>query len=72
MSKRTKREQRIRENPENVSLEDFEGLINTYGYIKGNSSHLKARVGSFTLPYKKENPAKPVYVKELLKIIDSL
>lgn len=72
MNKRDKREQRIRQNPTNVSLEDFEGLVNTYGYIKGSGSHLKARIGAFTLPYKRENPVKTVYVKELPKLIDSL
>ena len=72
MSKQDKREKKIRQNPKNVSLEDFERLINTYGYIKGSGSHLKARIGAFTLPYKRENPIKPIYVKELLKLIDSL
>jgi len=50
MSKQDKREKKIRQNPKNVSLEDFERLINTYGYIKGSGSHLKARIGAFTLP----------------------
>jgi hypothetical protein len=72
MSKQDKREQKIRQNPTNVSLKDFEGLINTYGYIKGNGGHPKARIGAFTMPYKRENPVKPCYVKDLLKIIDSL
>lgn len=72
MSKQDKREQRIRLNPTNVSLEDFEALVNQYGYIKGSGSHLKARIGSYTMPYKRENPIKPAYVKELLKLIDSL
>lgn len=72
MTKKDKREQRIRQNPNNVSLQDFETLINEYGYIKMSGSHPKARIGAFTLPYKRENPVKPVYVKELLKLIDGL
>ena len=72
MPKRDKREQRIRNNPGNVSLEDFEALINTYGYIKEGGSHPKARIGTRTMPYKRENPVKPVYVEELLRIIDGL
>lgn len=72
MSQAEKREQKIRQNPTNVSLEDFEALINQYGYIKGSGSHLKARIGHYTMPYKRENPVKPCYVKDLLQIIDSL
>lgn len=34
MTKREKREARIRDNTNNVSLEDFEALINQYGRIK--------------------------------------
>jgi adenylosuccinate lyase len=72
MSKRSKREERIRKSPNNVSLEDFEDLIKEHGYIKEGGKHPKARIGSLTMPYKRENPVKPVYVKELLRIIDSL
>ncbi len=72
MGKKSKREERIRKSPNNVSLEDFEALIREYGYIKEGGKHPKARIGSFTMPYKRENPVKPVYVKELLRIIDSL
>jgi len=56
----------------NVSLEDFEALINQYGFIKSKGSHPKARIGNYTMPYKRENPVKICYVKELLQIIDSL
>ena len=72
MTKAEKREQKIRKNIANVSLDDFEALINQYGYIKGSGSHLKARISIFTMPYKRENPVKSCYVKELLQIIDSL
>jgi len=72
MSKKSKREYKIRENPNNVSLEDFEALINEYGYIKGGGKHPKARIGTRTMPYKRESPIKPVYVKELTRIIDGL
>jgi hypothetical protein len=72
MSKQEKREQRIRLNPTNVSLQDFEYLINQYGQIKISGSHFKAVISENTLPYKRENPVKPVYVKNLLKLIDRL
>lgn len=71
MSKAEKREQRIRENVTNISLEDFEALINQYGYIKEGGSHPKAIIGNVTFPYKRENPIKPAYVKGILEIIDS-
>ena len=72
MSKQEKIEQQIRNNPTNVSLEDFEALINMYGYIKEKGSHPKARIGNETMPYKRENPVKPAYVKDLLQIINNL
>ena len=72
MSKTDKREQRIRENPGNVSLEDFEALINRYGYIIEGGDHPKACIGKIKFPYKRENPVKQVYVEEILKILDNL
>jgi len=64
--------EKIRRNVRNVSLEDFEGLINMFGYIEMGGKHPKAIIGNYTMPYKKENPVKSCYVKELLAIIDSL
>ncbi len=72
MSKREKHGEKIRRNINNVSLEDFEALIREYGYIKVSGKHPKARIGNYTMPYKRENPIKSCYVKELLRIIDSL
>ena len=72
MVRKEKRFNRIRNNPRNVSLEDFEALVNTYGNIETGSKHPKAIIGIHTMPYKKENPMKSCYVKELLSIIDSL
>ena len=54
-----KREQRIRKNPINISLVEFEALIKEYGYIKEGGSHPKAKIGKTTFPYKRENPVKP-------------
>jgi hypothetical protein len=72
MTKQEKREQRIGLNPTNVSLQDFENLINQYGRITTCGSHFKAMIGDDKLPYKRENPMKFAYVKNLLKIIDHL
>lgn len=64
--------ERVRRNARNVSLEDFEVLINMYGYIEMGGKHPKAIIGKYTMPYKRENPVKSCYVKELIIIIDSL
>jgi len=56
----------------NVALRDFEALIRQYGYIEEGSKHPKAIIGKYTMPYKRENPVKICYVKELYDIIDSL
>jgi hypothetical protein len=63
---------KMRRNIRNVALPDFEALINHYGYIEGSSKHPKAVIGIYTMPYKRENPVKSCYVKELLEIIDSI
>jgi hypothetical protein len=70
VSKRDKREERIRRNPANVSLENFEALVKRYGYIEPGAKHYKAVIGNYSMTYKRENPMKSVYVKQLLKYID--
>jgi hypothetical protein len=72
MSKQEKREIRIRENTNNVSLEDFEALINKYGYIRFGGRHPKAIIGNTMFPYKRTNPVRPPYVEGILDIIDKL
>jgi len=60
----------IRRNPRNVALRDFEALIKRYGYVEEGAKHPKAIIGTRTMPYKRENPVKSCYVKELLEIIE--
>jgi len=60
----------IRRNPRNVGLRDFEALIERYGCIEEGGKHPKAIVGTHTMPYRRENPVKSCYVKELLEIIE--
>lgn len=69
MSSREKREQRIRNNPANVLLEDFEALVNQYGYIREGAKHPQAMIGKTSMTYRRTNPLHVVYVKELLHII---
>lgn len=72
MSKKEKVEVKIRNNPKNVSLDDFESLVNKYGRIEMGGKHAKARIGGATLTYKRVNPIPPEYVTDLLEIIDTL
>ncbi len=71
MSRQSKREQKIRENIRNISLEDFEWLINQYGYIKAGGNHAIAIIGHEAYPYPRKNPVPQPYVKGLLALIDS-
>jgi len=61
---------KIRKNPRNVSLEDFETLARQFGEIEEGGSHPKIFIHDYPLPYKRENPVKSCYVKELLNMID--
>jgi hypothetical protein len=72
MTKKEKLEAKIRNNPKNVSLDEFESLINKYGHINMGGKHAKARIGNFTLTYKRANPVPFEYVIDLLDIIDTL
>ena len=71
MSKKDKREQKIRDNTKNVSLEDFEWLINQYGYIKIGGSHSVAVIKNTSYAYPRKNPMGQPYVKRLIEIIDN-
>ncbi len=72
MAHRRKLLDKIRRKIRNVSLLDFEALMNDYGHIQEGSKHPKAIIGIYTMPYKRENPVKSCYVKDLLEIIDSI
>jgi hypothetical protein len=70
MSKQDKRESKIRENTKNVSLEDFEALVNKYGRIEFGGKHPKAVIGQRAYSYKRTNPVNPTYVEHLIEMID--
>ncbi|MCJ7425579.1 MAG: hypothetical protein MUO17_00270 [Dehalococcoidales bacterium] len=72
MSRKQKLLDKVRRNIRNVSLGDFEALINAYGYIEEGGKHPKAIIESYTMPYKREKRIQSCYVKDLLDIIDSL
>ena len=70
MTKKEKREDRIRSNPTNVSLEDFEALIKQYGNIVEGSKHPRAVIGQEVFTYKRTNSVHRPYVEYILGIID--
>ncbi len=70
MAKDKKSLETIRRNPRNLTLHDFEALIRRHGTIEEGAKHPKAIIGTHTMPYKRENPIKVCYVKELLDIIE--
>jgi hypothetical protein len=70
MTKADKREQKIRQNTKNVSLEDFEWLICRYGYIKAGGRHQEAILDNESYPYPRTNPIRQCYVKRLIEDID--
>jgi hypothetical protein len=71
LTKKEKLLERVRKNPRNVSEEEFESLIRVFGHIEEGGNHPLAIIGDYTLPYKRENPIKTCYIKDLVEIIDS-
>jgi hypothetical protein len=63
---------KARRNPRNLSREEFESMVRAYGYIEEGGKHPLAIIGDYTLPYKRENPVKACYTRELITIIDSI
>ena len=72
MTKKDKREQKIRDNIKNVSITELESLVKQYGQIVTGGSHPKAVINDHTFPYVKENPVNFNYVKRILEIIDEM
>ncbi len=78
MSKRQKRLARIRQNPNNVSLDDLRKVLEDYGfeYRQAVGSHytftfvLGGQTKLLVIPFKR--PLKSVYVKHALKLIDQV
>ena len=78
MSKRQKRLERIRQQPNNVSLDDLRRVLEDYGfeYRQTVGSHytfsyvVGGQTKLFVVPFRR--PVKPVYVKRALKLIDRI
>ena len=72
MKKNDRREQKIRDNPVNVSITEFEALIRKYGAIVEGGAHPKAHINEHYYPYKRRNPVDGHYVKGVLRLIDEM
>ena len=72
MPKKDRREQKIRDNPANVSLTEFEALIKKYGEIVKGGSHPKAHIDKHYYPYRRHNPVDAHYVRGVLRLIDQM
>jgi hypothetical protein len=72
VSKKEKLEAKIRNNPRNVSLKEFESLICQYGEIREGGSHPQAIIGKGVISYKRTNPMRSPYVALVLDLIDAL
>ncbi len=70
MTKKEKLETKIRNNPRNVSLNDFEALVKSYGNIKEGGRHPLATIGKRVFAYRRTNPMQTPYVIKILELID--
>ena len=52
-------------------MEEFEAVVNEYGFIRASGKHPKAVIAKHVLPYARTNPVKEYYVKMLLQLIDN-
>jgi predicted RNA binding protein YcfA (HicA-like mRNA interferase family) len=78
MTKREKRLQKLRQNPNNVSFDELRKVLEAEGFVLDHAtgSHFTFRVRSefeiFTVVIPFARPVKPVYVRQALAVIDIL
>jgi predicted RNA binding protein YcfA (HicA-like mRNA interferase family) len=76
MTKRKKRLQHIRQNPNNVSLEELRQVLEDYGFehLHTSGSHytfsiiIESKPHLLVVPFRR--PVKPAYIKKALQLID--
>lgn len=74
MSKRDKRIERLRQNPQSVRFEEIETILEGLGFKRRQKgSHVVFSMGKFrtTVPIKKPF-VKRTYVEDVLKLLDEL
>jgi predicted RNA binding protein YcfA (HicA-like mRNA interferase family) len=78
MSKRRKRLERIRQNPNNVLLDELRRVLEDYGFkykqTVGSHYTFSYRLGGqtrlFVVPFRR--PVKPIYIRRAIKLIDAI
>ncbi len=78
MSKREKRLQKLRQNPQNVSMDELEQVLNDYGIYRDHATgshhifryNLNGKRNALSIPYAR--PIKSKYVKDAIDIIDQV
>jgi predicted RNA binding protein YcfA (HicA-like mRNA interferase family) len=77
MTKSEKREQNIRENPNNVRFDDLDLILRDYGFVvrnRGTSHHIYSHIlipNSVNVPFH-GSTVKPIYVKQAIAAIDAV
>ena len=78
MSKREKRLQKLRQNPNSVAFDDLEQVLNDAGFeldhVTGSHHVFRASVGDdvWTLVIPFARPVKPAYVRKAVAAIDEV
>ena len=76
MSRRDKRLQELRNNPNNIRFEIIRAILVDHGFIEtapgGGSSHYTYHNGIYRITVPKNNPVNKTYVRQVIKIIDAL
>ncbi len=78
MSKRQKRLERLRQNPNNVTLADLRRVLEDYGFVYrqtvGSHYTFSVSIGGTTkllvVPFRR--PVKAIYIKKALELIDQV
>lgn len=78
MTKQSKRLDKLRQNPKNVSLQELRQVLEDYGFwidrVVGSHYVFRAEIGKhvwrLTIPHHK--PIKVIYVKEAIAAIDEI
>ena len=76
MSKRDKRLQKIRDNPKNVSFDDLQTVMLSFGFIldpvtgSHHTFYLEKDDEKKIIPIPFRRPVKPVYVRQAIQLIE--
>jgi len=75
MNKKEKLLKKIRQNPKNVRFKDVDKLLLSLGFEKrqrgSHTTYVLKKQGRITIPFRKPFIL-PVYVKEVLKLLDEM